>query len=103
MANYQYCVATNWGKGFITHNDAVKLEFTSFPGNVWKVNANNQDANRWIAGVAGERKTLAEAQAIVDAEVTQAQADWDALPADQKAPTAGFECITRPTDITLTE
>ena len=103
MANYQYCVATNWGKGFITHNDAVKLEFTSFTGNVWKVNANNQDANRWIAGVAGERKTLAEAQGIVDAEVTQAQADWDALPADQKAPTAGFESITRPTDITLTE
>ena len=103
MANYQYCVATNWGKGFITHNDAVKLEFTSFPGNVWKVNANNQDANRWIAGVAGERKTLAEAQAIVDAIITQSQTDWDALPADQKAPTAGFESITRPTDITLTE
>jgi len=103
MANYQYSVATNWGKGFITHKDASKLEFTSFPGNVWKVNANNQDANRWIAGVAGERKTLAEAQAIVDAEVTQSQADWDALPADQKAPTVGFESVTRPEDITLTE
>ena len=36
-------------------------------------------------------------------KVTQAQADWDALPAEQKAPTAGFESITRPTDITLTE
>ena len=103
MANYQYSVATNWGKGFITHNDAVKLEFTSFPGNVWRVNAHNQDANRWIAGVAGTHKTLSEAQAIVDAEVTQAQADWDALPADQKAPTAGFESITRPEDITLEE
>ena len=103
MANYQYCVATNWGKGFITHSDSSKLEFTSFPGNVWKVNANNQDANRWIAGVAGERKTLAEAQAIVDAIITQSQTDWDALPADQKAPTAGFESMTRPTDITLTE
>ena len=103
MANYQYCVATNWGKGFITHSDSSKLEITSFPGNVWKVNANNQDANRWIAGVAGERKTLAEAQAIVDAIITQSQTDWDALPADQKAPTAGFETFTRPTDITLTE
>jgi len=29
-------------------------------------------------------KTLSEAQAIVDAEITQAQADWDALPAEQK-------------------
>lgn len=101
MANYQYCVATNWGKGFITADDSRKLKFQSFPGNVWKVNANNQDANRWIAGVAGERKTLSEAQSIVDAEVQAAQADWDALPADQKAPT--IPGYTRPEDITLEE
>ena len=100
---YQYCVAENWGKGFIMHNEAVKLEFKGFPGEVWRVNAHNQDANGWVSRVNGTHKTLSEAQAIVDAEVTQAQADWDALPADQKAPTAGFELITRPTDITLTE
>jgi len=100
---YQYCVAENWGKGFITHDDSRKLEFRSFPGNVWRVNAHNQDANRWIAGVAGTHKTLSEAQAIVDAEVQAAQAAWDALPADQKAPSAGFEVITRPEDITLEE
>ena len=100
---YQYCVAENWGKGFITHNDAGKLEFRSFPGNVWRVNAHNQDANRWIAGVNGTHKTLSEAQAIVDAAITQAQADWDALPAEKKAPTVGFESITRPVDITLEE
>jgi len=103
MANYQYCTATNWGKGFITANDSRNIGFRSYPGDVWRVPINNQNANRWIAGVAGVRKTLSEAQAIVDAEITQAQADWDALPADQKAPTIGFEANTRPEDITLEE
>ena len=100
---YQYCVAENWGKGFIMHNDAVKLEFKGFPGEVWRVNAHNQDANGWVSRVKGTHKTLSEAQAIVDAEVTQAQADWDALPAEQKAPSIAFEYILRPTDITLEE
>jgi|TARA_R100001463_G_scaffold12095_1_gene33334 hypothetical protein len=97
MANYQYCVASNWGKGFITNSDALKLEISGFPGDVWKVNANNQDANRWISGVAGDRKTLSEAQAIVDAEITQAQNDWDALSDEEKA------TVSRPENITLTE
>ena len=103
MANYQYCVATNWGKGFITHENARKLEFRSYPGNVWRTNANNQDANQWVAGVTGERKTLSEAQAIVDAEITAQQNAWDALPAEEKAPAAGFENMTRPEAITLEE
>tara|TARA_R100001460_G_C3540464_1_gene174396 strand:- start:915 stop:1208 length:294 start_codon:yes stop_codon:yes gene_type:complete len=97
MANYQYCVASNWGKGFITNSDALKLEISGFPGDVWKVNANNQDANRWISGVTGDRKTLSEAQAIVDAEITQAQNDWDALSDEEKA------TVSRPENITLTE
>ena len=100
---YQYCVAENWGKGFITADDSRKLEIRAFPGNVWRVPAHNQDANRWIAGVAGTRKTLSEAQAIVDAIITQRQADWDALPAEQKAPTPGFEGMTRPSNIVLEE
>ena len=103
MANYQYCTATNWGKGFITSNDSRNVGPSEYPGGVWKVPANSQDANRWIAGVAGVRKTLAEAQAIVDAEISQSQTDWDALPADRKAPTMGFESHTRPVDITLEE
>ena len=101
---YQYCVAENWGKGFITHDDARKVEFRSFPGNVWRVNAHNQDANRWIAGVAGTHKTLSEAQAIVDAVITQAQADWDAIPADDPRKQEGsIEYRPRPVDITLEE
>ena len=103
MANNQYCTATNWGRGFITATDSRNVGPREYPGGVWKVPANSQDANRWIAGVAGVRKSLAEAQAIVDAEITQSQADWDALPADQKAPTMGFEANTRPEDITLEE
>jgi hypothetical protein len=68
------------------------------------VNAHNQDANRWIAGVAGTHKTLSEAQAIVDAEVTQAQADWDAIPADDPSKQQGSSLyIARPEDITLEE
>ena len=100
---YQYCVAENWGKGFITANDSRNLQPASFPGDVWRVPAHNQDANRWIAGVAGTHKTLSEAQAIVDAVITQAQSDWDALPAEEKAPSAGNENNTRPENITLTE
>jgi hypothetical protein len=103
MSNYQYCTATNWGKGFITADDSRRIGFRSYPGELWRVPVNNQDANRWISGVAGVRKTLAESQAIVDAEITAKQTAWDDLPADQKAPTIGFEANTRPEDITLEE
>ena len=81
---YKYCVAENWGKGFITHSDSSKYQVSGFPGNVWQIPANNQDANLWVYKVAGTFKKTAEAQAIVDAEVAAAQAAWDALPEDQK-------------------
>ena len=97
---YQYCVAENWGKGFIDHVESVKITFKSFPGDVWQVPAYNKHANLWIAKVGGTVKTLSEAQAIVDAEVQAAQAAWDALPEDEKVD--GVE-NPRPADITLTE
>ena len=104
MANYQYCVATNWGKGFITHRDASKLDISSFPGDLWKVNANNQDANRWVAGVNGVRKSLSEAQVIVDEKIAAAQAEWDSIPDDDESKdTSSSLYISRPEDITLTE
>ena len=65
MANYQYCVATNWGKGFVSEDDSRKILPKEYAGNIWRVIANNKDANMWIAGVDGTRKTLSEAQAIV--------------------------------------
>tara|TARA_Y100001937_G_C7104746_1_gene324365 strand:- start:1229 stop:1546 length:318 start_codon:yes stop_codon:yes gene_type:complete len=75
---YQYCVAENWGKGFIDHVESQRITFVSFPGNVWQVPAYNKDGNLWIAKVAGTVKTRDEAQAIVDAEITKAQNAWDA-------------------------
>ena len=98
---YQYCVAENWGKGFIEHSESRKIAFSGFPGNVWQVPAHNKDANLWINKVLGTVKTKDEAQAIVDAEVQAAQAAWDALPDAEKAP--AVEINTRPADITLEE
>jgi len=94
---YQYCVAENWGKGFIEHSESSKIKFVSYPGNVWQVPAHNKYANLWIAKVAGVVKTKDEAQAIVDVEVTAAQSAWDALSEEEKAQSQ------RPADITLAE
>ena len=94
---YQYCVAENWGKGFIDHAESSKIKFVSYPGNVWQVPAHNKDANLWINKVLGIPKTVSEAQAIVDAKVTEAQTAWDALSEEEKAQSQ------RPADITLTE
>ena len=33
----QYCVAENWGKGFIEHSESSKIKFAGYPGNVWQV------------------------------------------------------------------
>ena len=93
----QYCVAENWGKGFITHSDSRKISFSGLPGNVWQVPAHDKNANLWISKVLGTPKTVVEAQAIVDVEITAAQTAWDALPEEQK------EKIARPTNIILTE
>jgi len=104
MANYQYCVATNWGKGFITHEDNIKLRHTGFLGNIWRVPANNQDSFKWINNVGGVLKTHAEAQAIVDVEVANAQAEWDAIPENDPRKQEGTPLYQRrPVAITLEE
>ena len=97
MATKTYIVAENWGKGFITHNDNSTFSPSGFPANVWQVPIHNRQANLWIAKVLGTVKTRAEAQALVDAEVSAAQAEYDALTDEQKARQ------TRPADITLEE
>ena len=63
---YQYCVAENWGKGFIDHDESWRITFKGYPANVWQVPAYNKHANLWIAKVAGAVKTKDEAQTIVD-------------------------------------
>ena len=96
---YQYCVAENWGKGFIDHDESHRITFKGYPGNVWQVPAYNKHGNLWIAKVAGTVKTKDEAQAIVTAQVQAAQATWDAQTDEAKADPMN----TRPVDITLEE
>jgi hypothetical protein len=101
---YQYCVAENWGKGFIDYDESHRITFASFPGNVWQVPAYNKHGNLWIAKVAGAVKTKDEAQSIVTTEVNAAKTAWDnnnveGESADEKIARLG----EKPTDITLVE
>jgi hypothetical protein len=101
---YQYCVAENWGKGFIDHDESQRITFKGFPGNVWQVPAYNKHGNLWIAKVAGVLKTKDEAQTIVTAIVDAAQDAWDANnvegeSSDDKIARLG----AKPADITLEE
>lgn len=81
---YKYCVAENWGKGFIEHDEAKIFTISGFPGNVWQIPVNNKDANLWVYKVAGTFKTRVEAQAIVDAEISQSQTNFDIQTEAQK-------------------
>jgi len=98
MAHFIYGVAENTGKGFFTANDRRKFFLRGYPANVWMV-GNNVDGAMWLAEKGGREQTKAEAQALIDAEVQAAQAAWDALPDDQKAPAMPMN--TRPADVIL--
>jgi len=113
---YKYCVAENWGKGFIDIKEARAFRPSGFPGNVWQIPANNKDANLWVNKVAGTFKTKSEAQAIVDAVISQAQTNYDAqtetlktqepyvsLSAEQKTQQDTQRANQRPKSITLPE
>jgi len=91
---YKYCVATNWGKDFFTARERMEFHLSGYPGNVWVV-GDNIYGDAWIKKVSGDVKTKSEAQAIVDAEITAAQAAYDALSAEEQ------EARPRPTSITL--
>ena len=101
---YQYCVAENWGKGFIDHVESSRITFAGYPGNVWQVPAYNKHGNLWIAKVAGAVKTKDEAQTIVTAQVDAYQTTWDnnnveGESSDEKIARLG----AKPADITLEE
>ena len=101
---YQYCVAENWGKGFIDYEESTRITFKSFPGNVWQVPAYNKHGNLWIAKVAGTVKTKDEAQTIVDAEMKKAQDAWDANNVEGESADEKIERLgAKPADITLVE
>ena len=101
---YQYCVAENWGKGFIDHDESSRITFKSYPGNVWQVPAYNKHGNLWIAKVAGTLKTKDEAQTIVTAEVKKGQDAWDADNVDGESADEKIDRLgAKPEDITLVE
>ena len=95
MALFIYGTATNTGKGFFTAEDRRAFFLRGYPGDVWVV-GNNEKGALWLAEKNGVEKSKSEAQALVTANVTAAQTEWDALSDEQKAATPG-----RPTDITL--
>ena len=100
----QYCVAENWGKGFINHNESFKITFRGLPGDVWQLPANNKYANLWISKVAGAIKTKDEAQTIVTAKVGAAKTAWDNDNVDGESSAEKILRIgVKPTDITLEE
>ena len=90
MANdiFNYCVATNTGKGFITHDDSRKFVIQGYPANVW-VCVDCMESRMWVARNNGTSKTKSEAQTLVNTEVTNAQNAWDALSDEAKAETSG--------------
>ena len=92
---FNYCVATNTGKGFITHDDSRKFWISGNPANVWVV-TDTFESKLWIARNNGVTKTKSEAQALVTTEVEAAQATWDNLSDEAKALSGG-----RPETITL--
>ena len=95
MAHFIYGVAENTGKGFFTAEDRRKFFLRGYPANVWMV-GNNVDGAMWLAEKNGVEKTKAEAQALIDAEVQAAQAEWDAMSDEDKANSPG-----RPADVIL--
>ena len=83
MAN-TYCTATNFGKGFFTHEDRNDFYLSGHPGDVW-VEGNNAAGVSWINRVTGTGKTKVEAQAIVDGKIDEAIVAYDALSAEEQA------------------
>ena len=83
MAN-TYCTATNFGKGFFTHEDRNDFYLSGHPGDVWVV-GNNAAGVSWINRVSGTAKVKADAQAIVDGKIDEAIVAYDALSAEEQA------------------
>ena len=83
MANTYY-TATNFGKGFFTHEDRNDFYLSGHAGDVWVV-GNNAAGVSWINRVSGTAKVKADAQAIVDGKIDEAIIAYDALSAEEQA------------------
>ena len=93
MAN-TYCTASNWGKGFFTHEDRNDFYLSGHAGDVWVV-GNNAAGVSWINRVSGTAKVKAEAQAIVDRKIDETIVAYEALSDLEKA------TLNRPEKYTL--
>ena len=103
MANdiFNYCVATNTGKGFITHTDSRKFWISGQPANVW-VCTDCVESRHWVARNNGVSKTKAEAQTLVTAVVDDAKDAWDADNVEGESSAEKIERLgPKPTTITL--
>jgi len=103
MANdiFNYCVATNTGKGFITHNDSRKFWISGYPANVW-VATDCVESRHWVARNNGTSKTKAEAQTLVTAEVDAAKTAWDNNNVSEETAEEKIERLgAKPTNVTL--
>ena len=60
----KYYVATNTGKGFITHADNESNYIEGHPGNVWTT-----ENTTWATRVGAIEKTFSEAQALVSSSL----------------------------------
>jgi len=104
MADYQYCIAKNWGKGFIESNESASFKISGYPADIWQVPINNKKANLWITRVLGIPKTRDEAQAILDTEINAQQTAWDNDNVDGETSEEKIERLgEKPIDITLPE
>jgi hypothetical protein len=72
----KYCIANNFGKGFITHGDSLAFKFQGYPCNIW-VFEENIGFLDWIKKVNGIETTKDEAQALLDSEILRLQQEWD--------------------------
>ena len=94
MSLFIYGTSTNTGKNFFTRQNRLDFFLRGYPANVWVI-GNNEKGALWLAEKNGVEKTKAEAQAIVDAEITAAQTDYDALSDEDR------RFLTRPDQVTL--
>ena len=62
----KYYLATNTGKGFITHADSAAGHIAGHPGDIWTT---EHDHSAWAARVSAVEKTKEEAQTICDATI----------------------------------
>jgi hypothetical protein len=67
-----YHIVSPGTKGFVTHQDNELAHVSNYPGDVWVT-----ENTTWAARVGATEKTKEEAQALVDAVINEAIANWD--------------------------